>query len=234
MDQQEPAELTLESRDLGALPIINRIFERLELHQLLGEVLAEKTNLRLSHASAILLLVRNILVDRHPLYKLSEWAGRFDPHLVGLGTADASLLNDDRSARSLDALFDADRASLLTALVLRVVQRFAVELDQLHNDSTTVTVFGEYPAERSTRKGKRSVALTFGYNKDHRQDLKQLLFTLTVSRDGAVPIHYKSYDGSPQTRQRCPIALGYPTMRNLTGCSPFSAISAQTPAQPRQ
>jgi hypothetical protein len=32
-------------------------------------------------------------------------------------------------------------------------------------------------------------AITWGHNKDHRPDLKQLLFTLTVSSDGAVPVY---------------------------------------------
>jgi hypothetical protein len=35
------------------------------------------------------------------------------------------------------------------------------------------------------------LAITFGHNKDHRPDLKQLLFILTVSEDGGVPLHYR-------------------------------------------
>jgi transposase len=30
----------------------------------------------------------------------------------------------------------------------------------------------------------------------HRPDLKQLVFSLTVSSDGAVPVHYKAYPGN--------------------------------------
>jgi transposase len=173
-----------------------RFIERIELKELLSQYLPSKENQKLSHADAILLFVRNILLERHPLYKLSEWAARFDPHLVGLEETKPSVLNDDRVGRSLDALFDADRASLLTNLVLKVIEEFSIELSQLHNDSTTVTVYGEYKQNRSMRNGKPSLALLRGHNKDFRPDLKQLLFTLTVSRDGAVPIHYKGYDGN--------------------------------------
>ena len=35
-----------------------------------------------------------------------------------------------------------------------------------------------------------------GHSKDHRPDLKQLLFSLSVSHDGFVPIHYKTYPGN--------------------------------------
>ncbi|MBM3710437.1 MAG: DUF4277 domain-containing protein, partial [Actinobacteria bacterium] len=92
--------------------------------------------------------------QREPLYKLSEWVARFDPYLIGLKEQDPNILNDDRVGRSLDALFDADRASLLTKTVLKVVEEFSIELSQLHNDSTTVTVYGEYRGGSSRHNGK--------------------------------------------------------------------------------
>lgn len=36
----------------------------------------------------------------------------------------------------------------------------------------------------------------FGHNKDHRPYLRQLLFVLTVSDEGAVPITYRTEDGN--------------------------------------
>lgn len=35
---------------------------------------------------------------------LAEWAGKFDPALLGLGPDEALLLNDDRAGRALDQL----------------------------------------------------------------------------------------------------------------------------------
>ena len=180
-------------------------------------------NQKLSHAEAIMLLVRNILIEREPLYKLSEWIVGFDPSLVGLGKASPSVLNDDRVGRSLDALFDADRASLMTRIGLKAIDEFSIDLDQLHNDSTTVTVSGEYKVGRSRHNGKRSFALAQGHNKDHRPDLKQLLFTLTVSRDGAVPIHYKGYDGNT-TDDKTHIQT-WEALRRLTGRSDFIYVA---------
>jgi hypothetical protein len=102
--------LELDSKAISALPIINKFIDRIGLSDLLSRYLPSKENQKLSHADAILLFVRNILIEREPLYKLSEWAALFDPYLVGLGETGASVLNDDRVGRSLDALFDADRA----------------------------------------------------------------------------------------------------------------------------
>ena len=78
------------------------------------------------------------------------------------------------------------------------VREFGVDLDELHNDSTTVTFHGDYEAadRERTLRGKLRLAVTHGHNKDHRPDLKQLLYILTVSRDGAVPVHFRVESGN--------------------------------------
>ena len=45
-------------------------------------------------------------------------------------------------------------------------------------------------------KYRATHAITWGYSKDHRPDLKQLLYTLTVSRDGGVPMSFTSHSGN--------------------------------------
>jgi transposase len=188
--------LTLESRFVGGLPLVNAILERLQVDRLLARALAPGG--RVSAAKALGVLLRNIVLnDRQPIYTHGEWAARAEPSLLGLAEGDAAFLNDDRVGRALDRLFDADRAALMTALVLRTIREFAVALDQLHNDSTTLTLTGEYRHAHGQQVcGKPTVRITFGHNKDHRPDLKQLLFVLTVSADGAVPIHYRALDGN--------------------------------------
>jgi transposase len=215
--------LRLDSKAISALPVINKFMDRIELKKLLLSYIPSKKNQKLSYVDAILIFVRNILLEREPLYKLSEWAAGFDPCLAGLGDMDPEILNDDRVGRSLDALFDADRASLLTSLVLKVIDEFSIEMSQMHNDSTTVTVYGQYKNERSRRGAKTSIGLCRGHNKDYRQDLKQLLFTLTVSRDGAVPIHYKGYDGNI-TDDRTHIDT-WEALRRITGKSDFIYVA---------
>ena len=76
-------DLEQDSKAVAALPIINTFIERIELRELLAHYLSSKKNLKYPHADAILLFVRNILLERQPLYKLSEWAARFNPRLVG-------------------------------------------------------------------------------------------------------------------------------------------------------
>jgi transposase len=116
--------------------------------------------------------------------------------LLGVAAGTALRLTDDRVGRALDQLFHADRASLLTTVVVRAVRAFDLDLGQLHNDSTTITLSGQYAtATGAPVAGRPTLRITHGHNKDHRPDLKQLLFVLTVAADGAVPVHYRALDG---------------------------------------
>ncbi|MCA1698544.1 MAG: IS1634 family transposase [Actinobacteria bacterium] len=188
----------LRSQRLGALPIVDRLLGRIGLEALLERHLElGDRRVALPATVAIGLLVRNLCVAREPLYGLADWAERFDPGLLGLGAGESELLNDDRVGRALDALFDADRASLLTELMLGVIAEFEVDCSQLHNDSTSITLHGDYhQADGRQRAGKPTAAAALGHSKDHRPDLKQFVLTLTVSADGAVPLAHRLLDGN--------------------------------------
>ena len=142
-----PAEpFRLRSQRLGCLPIVNFLFDRMGLAEQLQSYLpSDDARLRLAPATVIATVVRNIVAGHRPVYALGEWAAPYDPAVLGLAPGEVELLNDDRVGRTLDRLFDADRASLITATVLGVVREFGIETSQLHNDSTTITVTGNYP-----------------------------------------------------------------------------------------
>ena len=188
----------LRSRTLGALPVVQHFFDCLQLDDLLARyVPSPSSRIQIPHAVALGVLLRNIILGRTPLYGLREWADGYQASLLGLTDEQVSLLNDDRFGRALDQLFDADRASLITAVVVRAIQVFDVELQQFHNDSTSITFCGDYRRATGRRiRGKQALKITHGHNKDHRPDLKQLLWILTVSADGGIPVHYRVCDGN--------------------------------------
>lgn len=198
MDTPEADSFDLVSRRLGALPLVGHFLDRAGLPGLLDKHLpATDARVRLTPATAVRLVVTNLLVGRQPLYALGEWAAPFAPHLLGLGPDEVDAVNDDRVGRALEALFDADRASLLTELLLGVVTEFGVDTAELHNDSTSISVSGVYrDATGGQRGGKATPVITFGHSKDHRPDLKQLVWILTVAADGAVPITYRLAAGN--------------------------------------
>ena len=66
-----------------------------------------------------------------------------------------------------------------------------LECEYIHNDTTTVTLSGAYDNAQAG-----AVVPAHGYNKDHRPDLKQLVFGLNTTADGHVPVGYRLYDGN--------------------------------------
>jgi transposase len=190
---------TLRSYRVGALPIINHFLERMKLEEILQEHLpTEDARTKIATARGLMLLARNILIAREPLYGVAEWTGQYAPDLLGLTSKQVSVVNDDRAARWLTKFFTWDPPSIALGVVTHCIRTFDVSLNELHNDSTTVTFHGDYASadREQTRCGRRTPAITFGHNKDHRPDLKQLLYVLTLSSDGGVPVHFRVRSGN--------------------------------------
>ena len=189
----------LRSSTLGALPVLDHLLERMDLERLIEAHLpAEDPRSKLPVAKGLLVLVKNLLISREPIYGLGEWAARYDPKWLGLAPKQLSALNDDRVGRCLTVFFHSDRSGLILALVRHVVREFALGLDELHNDSTSVSFFGAYreAEEEDQRRGRKTLAITYGHSKDHRPDLKQLLYILTITSDGGVPVHFRPASGN--------------------------------------
>jgi transposase len=107
-------------------------------------------------------------------------------------------LHDDRLGRSLDRMFEGIGPALIMAVVRHVIREFSISLDELHNDSTTVSFYGAYDEARqeNEQRGRPTHAITWGHSKARRPDLKQLLYILTVTSDGNVPIYFTSASGN--------------------------------------
>jgi len=190
---------TLRSEKIGALPILNHFIERLRLEQWLRECLPpEDKRVKVPAAKALLVLLRNLLISREPLYGMGEWAASYAPDLLGLTLDELEALSDDAVGRALTCLFRSEQGPFVLAVVGHTIREFKVTLRQLHNDSTTITFHGNYSdaAEEDTRGGRRTLAITWGHNKDHRPDLKQLVYILTLSDDGGVPVHFRAASGN--------------------------------------
>ena len=187
------------THSVGAMPIINRLLKRMRLQELLQRHLPpEDDRTKVDTPRVVLLLLKNLLVSREPVYGVAEWACNFGPELFDLWPEELQHLNDDRVGRCLERMFQALDTNLIMDVVTHVVQEFDVCLDELHNDSTSVTFYGNYPGADAEQlsDGHLVPAITWGHNKDHRPDLKQLLYILTVSDDGGVPVYFQTASGN--------------------------------------
>ena len=183
-------DATLQTHLLGPHPILAHFLEQLDLASIISSHVGTGRERLLTHGEALCSLVHNILDSPAPLYRIASWAEPFAPQSLSLTPEQKQALNDDRIARMLDALVSERGRGIWFDLAVKMIRQFKVATQRMHQDTTTVTFHGGYPGS------VREPRITHGHNKDHRPDLKQLVFRLTVSADGAVPLHHQVHSGN--------------------------------------
>jgi transposase len=186
----------LVTERLGPLPLLNHLIERLGVERLLDRfVPTTDGRTPLPHAKALGVLLRSILVEREPIYRQAECVQGFSPDAFGL--LPGQTVGDDRIGRALDRLFDADRGALLTELVVSMGKTFDVTFSRFHTDTTTVRFTGQYAgAGGRSLRGRKAPWITYGYSKDHRPDLKQILLVLTTTSGDGLPVQFRCEAGN--------------------------------------
>ena len=218
-DQNQAASSrTLKRLQVGGLPLIHDIAKRMRLKEILYKYIPAHGNEDIPAVETLMLLVYNLILGKDPLYELQEWVESIDFRCINNEDYENVKFNDDRFGRVLNKLYLVDRASLMTELVVFFVKEFNIAVERLSNDSTSVKAFGRYPG-----KTKTGLELKKGKSKDHRPDLKQLVFSLSIAGDGAVPIHYKCYPGNV-TDDKTHIET-WNSLLKITGCPDFLYVA---------
>jgi transposase len=181
---------TLAVHRLGAHPIVRHFLDRMNVAGILRGCLGGARQGPIDHAVALEVLLHNYVLSPGPLYRLGEWVAPIEAAVFRLSEAQKAAVNDDRIARALDALASERGRNVFFRLALRIIKDFALETQRVHFDTTTVTFAGQYATSRAEPH------ITFGFNKDHRPDLKQLVFGLNVTADGAVPLLHHLWSGN--------------------------------------
>lgn len=125
-------------------------------------------------------------------------------HLLGEGIT-ADMLNDDCLGRTLDWLSEHDVTTLFAGLALQARRRFGVQTQHLHIDTTSFSVSGDYAIKEEG--DPVPVAITYGYSRDHREDLKQWMLALATTHDGDVPIFLRPLDGNSADKEQLSAAV---------------------------
>lgn len=123
----EDRTFELKTERLGPLPLINHFTGRLELHDLLDRAApTSDSRCSLPYAKRLGVLLRSIVSEREPIYRLGEVVATYAPEGFGLEPEEAKRITDDMVGRALDRLFDSDRGSLLTEMVISAGERFSL------------------------------------------------------------------------------------------------------------
>jgi transposase len=159
-------QIEAQYKQVDVLPMVKHYMNSLDLYNLFKKYVPAATNCLAEHAESLCIITANIVCINKPLYKVQEWLAKYADGLTN-ESVNADKFNDDRLARSLSALFRADRHSLMTEVSCGAIKLHKLLTDEIHNDSTTVTFIGQY-----ANPDPDAVELKHGHNKDFRPDCK--------------------------------------------------------------
>src|SRR5215813_13107435 len=186
------------------LPLVLGVLRRLEVATVIDRLIPPHPAHRLSCGRGVEALVLAILDGHHALYKVGqrlEERGMLALLQPGLTRA---ALNDYRLGHILEALFAANLNTVYSAVALNALEVYAIATPWLHQDTTTIALYGAYADEPKTPGAPRP---TYGHSKDGRDDLKQVLLSLGVSGDGGLPLRVGLRDGNRSDSVETPLAI---------------------------
>jgi len=191
-------------RPLAHLPLVLGVLRRLEVATVVDGLIPPHREHVLATGRGVEALVLAILDGDHALYKVGQ---RLDERgmldLLQPGLPRASL-HDYRLGHILDALFATNLNKVFSAIALKALKVYAIPTPWLHQDTTTIALYGAYADEATTPRAPRPA---YGHSKDGRDDLKQVLLRLGVSGDGGIPLRLGVRDGNRSDSVETPVAI---------------------------
>ena len=186
------------------LPLMLGVLRHLEVATVIDHLLPPHPAHVLSCGRGVEAWVLAILDGDHALYKVGQ---RLDARgmldLLQPGLTRASL-HDDRLGHILDALFAANLNKVFSAVALKALEVYAIPTPWLHQDTTTIALYGAYEDEPKTVGAPRPA---YGHSKDGRDDRKQVLLSLGVSGDGGLSLRVGLRDGNRSDSVETPLAI---------------------------
>ena len=191
-------------RPVAHLPLVLGVLRRLEVATVIDRLIPPHPAHVLSGGRGVEALVLAILDGDHALYKVGKrLEERGMVALLQPGLTRASL-NDYRLGHILEALFAANLNRVYSAVALKALEVYTVSTPWVHQDTTTIALYGAYADDPRTLGAPRPA---YGQSKDGRDDLKQGLLSLGVSGEGGLPLRVGMRDGNRSESVETPLAI---------------------------
>jgi transposase len=168
-------------RHVGALPVLYALLETLQVREVINRYCPTQADV--DHGTVALVLILNRLTMPLPQYQVADWMAR--TVLVQILGVPADKFNDDRLARTLDALQPHCQA-IWEEVAHRTLVQAKVDLSLLFYDLTAYVAHGAYTDSKY---------VDFGFANNTPMNKRKFKNGLDVSADGNIPVCYALWSG---------------------------------------
>ena len=188
-----PVIKNVQTQAVGFAPILRYYFDQCGIAKIIDDhVELDPRRKILTHGQAAVAMITAILFQVMQLYRICKFATEKTVLKVLLPHIEADQYFDDRLADTLDALFGYGIGDLDLLITANMIDVFNIESQACHNDTTSVSMYGD----ADNNNTDQSIQITYGHSKKHRKDLKQFVWSMSVSSDHAFPLFQKAYSGN--------------------------------------
>lgn len=182
-------DLEIRSLPVGHLPVIRACLDKLGVFAVLDEHLPRHALAHASDAECLAVMVLNILSGRVALWRMDQRFEHIDLELLLGEGVESGWFHDNRLGRALDHIDAAGTDSLLSDIVLRYLNSREPAPFSVHLDHTTLKLYGVYETDQEPTPAH-------GFSKDHRPDLKQLVFGMSLHGAVGIPLTMGLHSGN--------------------------------------
>jgi transposase len=188
------------------LPLVLGVVRKLNIAALIDTFCPPHPAHVLSCGRGVEALLLAMLDGHHALYKVGarlEERGMLPLLQPGLRR---TALHDYRLGQTLDGLFAVNLNRGFGAIALQALEVYALSTPWLHQDTTTITLYGAYEEEPHRGAGPVPPRPAYGHSQEGRDDLTQVLLSLGGSSDG-LPLRMGLRDGNTSDSTEPPVAI---------------------------
>lgn len=166
-----------------ALPIVANFCQELGITRIVDQQVGSPENI--SSGQVVVGMIMDTLSGRSPLYKLHDYFVGQDMELLFGSKLVPEDFNDNNVGKVLDNIHDYGASKLFSQIAFNAAQKYDLNSKYMHYDTTSVNVHGDYAGYET--ETEEVIAITHGYSKDHRPDLKQFMMD-SLCIEGAIPL----------------------------------------------
>ena len=157
---------------------------------------------KVSCGAAVQAMVLNGLgFSSRALYLMPQYLANKPVDLLIAPELVAADFNDDTLGRSLDQLFEAGVTEVFAQVAQQALKTYGIEHRFYHLDSSSFHLHGQYTAEEPQ---VNAIEITYGYSKDHRPDLKQVVVNLITGHRSRLPVWMEALSGNQSDKESFP------------------------------